>query len=47
MNLPRHPGDDNDTDLGAGPRRQTVFVVGVVALLALLIVLHLTGVAGG
>jgi hypothetical protein len=47
MSLPRHPGQDEDAHAPSAPNRLTlVIVAGVVALIALVVVLHLTGVIG-
>jgi hypothetical protein len=47
MSLPRHPGQDEDAPAPSVPNRLTlVIVAGVMALIALVVVLHLTGVIG-
>jgi hypothetical protein len=50
MDLPSHPGsgDDTTTD-NAGTtssRTQVLVIVGIVALVAIFVILHLTGVLG-
>jgi hypothetical protein len=47
MSLPRHPAEDEDAPTPSAPNRLTlVIAAGVVTLIALVVVLHLTGVIG-
>jgi hypothetical protein len=47
MSLPRHPGQDEEAPAeGTRSRLTLVIVAGVVALIALVVVLHLTGATG-
>ena len=48
MALPRHPGDDDNTEIENAPSPRTKVIVAlVVTLIAIVVVLHLTGVIGG
>ncbi len=49
MSLPAHPDNDPDTTPNdAKPRGQIVLIAaGVVALVAVIVILHLTGIIGG
>ena len=48
MNLPRHPGHDDDQPARTSTSRGTQAVIAIiVAVVVLVVVLHLTGVIGG
>lgn len=49
MNLPQHPDDDHlaPSDTRAASRTTWVIVAAVVGVVAVMVVLHLTGAIGG
>jgi hypothetical protein len=48
MAIPRHPRDDNTSiKEGAGWRTKALIAVAVALVVAVVVVLHLTGVIGG
>ena len=51
MNLPHHPGNDTDADADAsastGSKTVLIAIGGIAALIAIMVILHLTGVVGG
>jgi predicted nucleic acid-binding Zn ribbon protein len=48
MTTPSHPHHDDPVEIEPRSRRTTAYIVaGIAALIATLVVLHLTGVIGG